>query len=344
MPRFSRTRHRWRQRGGRPTRDARGRGVGGAVARAPRTPAAWANEPLLARVAGPAGPVGVRVWPALEPAADVAAGAPGASGPKGSAPRPGARRGEAGWPVLLAFHGWTDSGEVFGPLAQALGRRWTVVAPDAPGHGGTPWRGGRRYVMDDQVPAGVAVLDALPMMAGRRAPVVVLGHSMGAVPATGVAAARPRSVRHVLLEDPVGSTRRRVGRLERLRDVAHLQALDEPERGRAARERHPAWPGDEICSWVRSKAEVDLAALRVPADWGALLPARLAGVRCPVTLVRGLPARSGIVSVVGARRVAAACRGGCEVVALDAGHSVRREAPAAFVATLAAVLARYEPH
>src|SRR3954454_16530414 len=158
MPRFSRTRHRGRQRCGRHPRAAGRRGWDGAWDRDRLDPDAWADEPLLARVAGPAGPVGGRVWPALEPAADVAAGAPGASGPKGSVRRARRRRGEAGWPVLLAFHGCTDSGEVFGPLAQALGRGWTVVAPDAPGHGGTPWRGGRRYVMDDQVPAGVAVL------------------------------------------------------------------------------------------------------------------------------------------------------------------------------------------
>jgi pimeloyl-ACP methyl ester carboxylesterase len=302
-------------------------------------PDAWADEPLLASVAVPAGPVRVRVWPALEPAG----GDPAAPAAAGRVRRARRRRGEAGRPVLLAFHGWTDSGEVFGPLAQALGRRWTVVAPDAPGHGGTRWRSGRRYVVDDQVPAGVAVLDALPMVAGRRAPVVVLGHSMGAVPATGVAAARPRSVRHVLLEDPVGTTRRRVGRLERLRDAVHLQALGECEREQAGVERHPAWPADEIGPWARSKGELDLATLRVPAVWGEPLAARLAGVRCPVTLVRGLPARGGIVSAVGAGRVIAACRGGGQVVALDAGHSVRREARTPFVAALAAVLARYDP-
>jgi pimeloyl-ACP methyl ester carboxylesterase len=69
---------------------------------------------------------------------------------------------------------------------------------------------------------------------------------------------------------------------------------------------------------------------------------RLADVRQPVLLVRGDPARGGTVSAAGAARAAAACRAGCEVLALDAGHGVRRDARAGFVAALAAVLGRYE--
>ena len=144
-----------------------------------------------------------------------------------------------------------------------------------------------------------------------------------------------------MLEDPAGVTRRAAGRADRLRRLLELQAMDHGERVAAARAEHPDWPEDELAPWARAKAEADADHLRVPAVWGAPAAARLSAVACPVTLVRGLPARGGIVSAVGARRVAAACR--CDVVALDAGHSVRREAPAAFVAALAAVLARYEP-
>jgi pimeloyl-ACP methyl ester carboxylesterase len=61
-----------------------------------------------------------------------------------------------------------------------------------------------------------------------------------------------------------------------------------------------------------------------------------------VTLVHGRRDRGALVSATGARRVAAACRGGCEILALDAGHSVRRDARQAFVAALAQVLDRYE--
>jgi lipase len=243
----------------------------------------------------------------------------------------------------MAFHGWTDGSAVFGPLAEALGRRWTVVAPDAPGHGGTAWRSSPAYRIDDQVDVGVAVLDALPQLGGRRSPVVALGHSMGGVAATGVAAIRPRAVRHVVLEDPVG-TRPGAARWQhaRRRRVEALQALDLDGRIALARAEHPDWPSDELRPWARVKEEVDVAHLHVQADWGEPLAARLAGVRCPVTLVRGAPARGGLVSGTSARRVAAACRSGCEVVALDAGHNVRREAREPFVAALATILSRYE--
>jgi lipase len=293
------------------------------------------DEPLVAGVPGPSGEVRVQVWPSLD-----AGGVPGDPRPR----RARRRRGESGSPVLLAFHGWTDGADVFGPLANALGRRWTVVAPDAPGHGGTAWRPSPAYRLDDQIDVGVAVLDALPRLRERHSPVITLGHGIGAIAAAGVAAARPRAVRHVVLEDPVRANlraaRRQTGRRCRLRA---LQALDLDQRMALARTEHPDWPSDELGPWAETKDEVDVAHLRVPADWGQTLAARLAGVRCPVTLARGAPARGGLVSAASARRVAAACRGGCEVVALDAGHDVRREARAPFVATLASVLARYEP-
>jgi pimeloyl-ACP methyl ester carboxylesterase len=254
-----------------------------------------APEPRVRTVTGPDGPVRVHVFP-------------------GRALPRGARR-----PTLVAFHGWTDSGECFGPLAAALGRRWTVVAPDAPAHGGTPWTPAPVYSVPDHVRSAVAVVDALPRLTGRRAPAVLLGHSMGAVTAARVAVERPGQVQHAGLLDG---------------DDAHRIAY--------LRREHPDWPADEHAAWARSKAEVDARHLEGPIDWGEPLMALLAETHCPVTLVRGDPARGGIVSATAARRCAAVCAGGCEVVGLESGHNPRREARPQFVAALAAVLGRYE--
>lgn len=245
-------------------------------------------------------------------------------------------------PVLLACHGWTDSGEVFGPVAQALGRHWTVLAPDAPGHGATPWRPGDRYSVADQAAAVTAVIDALPRVAGRAPQVIAYGHSMGGLTAARVAAARPETVVHVVLEEPARATPRRVPSTARvLADLRRLRALDQDQRVAYVTAHQPDWPADEREPWARSKSQVDLNHLRVPTDWGEPLATTLPLVRQPVTIIHGRPSRGGIVSAPAARRCAAACPGGGEVVRLDAGHNPRREARDGFVAALLGVFDRY---
>jgi pimeloyl-ACP methyl ester carboxylesterase len=270
--------------------------------------------PLTVTVSAPDGPVRVRVWPADE-------------------------RGAVAGPVLLACHGWTDSAEVFAPLAARLRRRWTLVAPDAPAHGGTPLRDGD-YVVAEHATSVLAVIESLPRVAGVGGrPVVALGHSMGALTAARVAAARPDAVRALVLEDPARTTPRRSSSTARMRAwVAGLQSGTHDDRVAWVRANHPDWPRPELAPWARSKAEVDLAHFDRPVDWGEPLPALLAEVPCPVLLVRGEPARGGIVSATAARRCAAACAGGANVLSLDAGHSPRREAPRAYAAALTAVL------
>jgi pimeloyl-ACP methyl ester carboxylesterase len=270
--------------------------------------------PLTVTVQAPDGPVRVRVWPADE-------------------------RGAVAGPVLLACHGWTDSSEVFAPLATRLRRRWTVVAPDAPAHGGTPLRDGD-YVVADHAESVLAVVAALPQVAGVGGrPVVALGHSMGALTAARAAAARPDVIRALVLEDPARTTPRRSTSTARMRTwLAGLRAGTHEDRVAWVRANHPDWPRAELAPWARSKADVDVAHLDRTVDWGEPLPALLADVRCPTLIVRGEPARGGIVSPTAARRSAAACPGGAEVLTLDAGHCPRREAPRAFATALAAIL------
>jgi lipase len=261
-------------------------------------------------VAGPDGPVQVRTW---------------------AADRPG--------PVLVALHGWTDSGEVFAPLAGALARRWTLVAPDAPGHGGTPWRPADRYRVAEHVPAVLTVLDALPRLVPAPGPLVLLGHSMGGLTAARVAAARPAEVARLVLEDPACATPRRSPSTPRTRDwLAGLQAGSHDDRVGRSRRENPGWPDAEHGPWARSKAETDPAHLAVPSVWGEPLIVALALVRCPVLLVRGDPAQGGIVSRTAAAHCAGACAGGCEVLPLPVGHNPRREAPELFVRSLVKVL------
>jgi len=270
------------------------------------------------RLRAPDGPVQIRVWPA-------------------EIDRPGA-------PSLLAFHGWTDSSEVFAPLVTALERRWTVVAPDAPAHGGTPLRAGT-YVIADHATSAIAVLDALgqPRLAGREhRTAVAYGHSMGALTAARLAAARPDLIRGLILEDPARTTLRRADSSAQMRAwIRGLRSGDHASRVAWVRANHPDWPEAELEPWARSKAAVDLEHLDRTTDWGEPLPALLSEVRCPVLIIRGEPARGGIVSRAGARRCVAACPGGAQVLALDAGHSPRREAPEAVITAVQQVLSSW---
>lgn len=273
--------------------------------------------------------VRVRVWPAS------------AAGPDRAAER-GRAAGSVAAPTLLAFHGWTDSADVFAPLADALQGRWTVVAPDAPAHGGTPLRPGP-FVIAQHATSAVAVLGALARLAGAgHRTVVAYGHSMGALTAARVAALRPALVRGLVLEDPARTTMGRTQSSARMLTwMRGLRSGDHTSRLDWVRANHPNWPEAEFEPWARSKENVDLEHLERPADWGEPLPALLSEVHCPVLIIRGEPARGGIVSPASARRCVAACAGGARVLALPAGHSPRREAPAEFVAALSEVLSAW---
>jgi pimeloyl-ACP methyl ester carboxylesterase len=82
--------------------------------------------------------------------------------------------GGSGSPVLLLLHGLGATGDVWNSWRPVLAQRWPGrwLAPDLPGHGGSPPL--EAYSSDAQAAAVAAVVP-------RDAPVVVLGHSLGGV-------------------------------------------------------------------------------------------------------------------------------------------------------------------
>lgn len=98
-------------------------------------------------------------------------------------------------PPLLLLHGVTRCGADWDGLLPALVADWKVIALDQRGHGDSP-RGGS-YLVTDYVDDAVRfVREALS------GPVVLMGHSLGAMVAAGVAAELPERVRGIVLEDP----------------------------------------------------------------------------------------------------------------------------------------------
>ncbi|MFF4604494.1 alpha/beta fold hydrolase [Streptomyces sp. NPDC001339] len=95
---------------------------------------------------------------------------------------------------LVALHGAFGRGAIFAGLAEELGSRVRVIAPDQRGHGLSDHTDS--YTREDFVEDAVRFVEHLGV-----APVVVLGHSLGGITAYQLAARRPDLVRALIVED-----------------------------------------------------------------------------------------------------------------------------------------------
>jgi pimeloyl-ACP methyl ester carboxylesterase len=96
---------------------------------------------------------------------------------------------------LLLLHGVTRGWRDWEPFMAALDPGWLLLAVDQRGHGSSPRA--ESYLVTDYVRDAVAFVRSQAT-----APVVVFGHSLGAMVAAAVAAEIPEAVRGVVLEDP----------------------------------------------------------------------------------------------------------------------------------------------
>jgi 2-succinyl-6-hydroxy-2,4-cyclohexadiene-1-carboxylate synthase len=91
---------------------------------------------------------------------------------------------------LALVHGFTQSGRTWGPAGEELGRRYQIVALDAPGHG-------RSSSVAADLPGGADLMaDALSAHGG---PAAWIGYSMGGRFALHVALRHPRLVEKLVL-------------------------------------------------------------------------------------------------------------------------------------------------
>jgi pimeloyl-ACP methyl ester carboxylesterase len=100
--------------------------------------------------------------------------------------------GGSGEPLLVLLHGLGATGDVWGGWWPLLARRWPGrwLAPDLPGHGGSPPLAA--YTFDGFAAAVAGVLQP-------SVPIVVLGHSLGGVIGLALASGRlPVPVRAVI--------------------------------------------------------------------------------------------------------------------------------------------------
>lgn len=111
----------------------------------------------------------------------------------------GWRSGLADSPLCLCLHGWLDNANSFLPLAEKL-PQLQLIAIDLPGHGQSDHRSpDAHYHFLDWVDD---VVQLLPLLSEH--PIMIIGHSMGGMIATAVAASFPELVSHVILIDSIG--------------------------------------------------------------------------------------------------------------------------------------------
>ncbi len=229
-------------------------------------------------------------------------------------------------PTLVLVHGITAHWQLFRPIVPTLAQRWHLVAMDLRGHGGSGHVPGRYGLLDyaSDVMALICHLDD--------GPVVVIGHSLGAMTGIALASEHPDAVRALVLEDPpLGAFSgrplgdRSLRHFIAMRDLA--QAKPPPdEMVRILTEREPGLD-PEVVQWrARRLLQLDPDALTTIIENRAIdnfdLADRLRRVACPTLLLQGNPDRGGALSAAEASWAQSLLQRGTLVFMPDVGHGL----------------------
>lgn len=250
--------------------------------------------------------------------------------------------GPAAGPTLLLLHGVTRCWRDWDPLLPALTREWRVIGLDQRGHGGSG-RAASYRVMD-------YVADAVRFVREEvAAPLVILGHSLGAMVAAAVAAEAPQFVRGVVLEDPPFHTMgnriagtawqaqflgmreaaRRGGTVDELADA--LADIRLPAPGGAFKHLGDLRDRASLRWSAQCLDHLDPEVLTpvIEGRWldGYDVPAVLSRIRCPVLLLQADPAAGGTLTDADAGEVVQALSHCQNARFAGAGHQLHRDHP-----------------
>lgn len=262
----------------------------------------------------------------------------------------GPRNGPPLWLVHGLIRRWQD----FGPIIPDLAARWTVRALDHRGHGRSDRAAS--YLVADYL------RDVAALVQGESEPAVLVGHSLGALVALGVAAELPDKVLATVLLDPPGTTF--IAHIDEtpyaavwagIRTLAGngLSVAELARRLGALRVPDPTRPGQTVsygstrdAAAVRfvanCVADLDPATLNPAVEGGWLagfdLAPHLARVRCPVLLIAGDTKVGGMLPPVDADPLAAALADCTRVDLAGVGHLPHTQDPATTLKLLHAFL------
>ncbi|MEU0105039.1 alpha/beta hydrolase [Streptomyces sp. NPDC006251] len=278
---------------------------------------------------------------AAHPTQDGQAGQAGQTGLDEQAGQAGAAPAPDASPGVLLLHGLMGRASHWAPTARWLSGRYRAVALDQRGHGRSDKPPQGAFTRDAYVDDAEAALEQLGL-----APVVLIGHAMGALTAWQLAAKRPDLVRGLVICDMRASALGAASQREwdqwfkswplpfaTLADVRKWFGEDDPwvERPNPARGEFYAEVMAESPDGWRPVFEPE-QMLRSRETW--VYDAHweeLAQVQCPALVVRGLDGELGRAEAQEMVRVLP--RGQYAEVA-DAGHLVHYDQPEAWRAAI----------
>jgi pimeloyl-ACP methyl ester carboxylesterase len=242
---------------------------------------------------------------------------------------------------VLLIHGLSSIAGTWWRIGPALAAHgWDVTAVDQAGHGGRPVRG-------EVDPAGLAaaVLEVHP-----EEPDVLIGHSLGTVAALGLLERQPGWAGTVILEEPPSALAPELclGIAESI--TADAVAVREDRAGLIERIRResPRWADEDVYWAVEGIAEMDpapfarrLRALAEEEDPDGAPDRILEAAPTPyvIAATSERPLLDGGSALSRADRAALAHRlPAGHLVELDGGHCLHRDAPAEWLAAVAAML------
>ena len=242
---------------------------------------------------------------------------------------------------MLLIHGLSSIAGTWWRIGPALAARgWDVAAVDQAGHGGRPVRG-------DVSATGLAeaVLAVHP-----EEPDVLIGHSLGTVTALGLLARQPGWARTVILEEPpsVLAPELCLGMADSITADAAAVREDRARLVERIRRESPRWAEEDVHWAVEGIAEMDpvpfarrLRTLASGADEESTPDRILAAAPTPYVIAasseRSLLDGGSALSRADRAELAQRLPTG-HLVELDGGHCLHRDAPAQWLAAVAAML------